>query len=129
MFFDVKRFITKMSFAEYFGCVTWLRVFLTVPWYVTYIIFQVQGRDVNKFQLAYCNLLKGNLDGLKKLKKSKAKSKAAQWQSLTHFRWSSWKLNIRKKFHIRLWITDHITILLRVHWMSLLFWFKHIIPI
>uniref|UniRef100_A0A1B6KZI9 Signal recognition particle 14 kDa protein n=1 Tax=Graphocephala atropunctata TaxID=36148 RepID=A0A1B6KZI9_9HEMI len=38
----------------------------------------VHTRDVNKFQLAYCNLLKGNLDGLKKLKKSKAKSKATQ---------------------------------------------------
>uniref|UniRef100_A0A1B6GLV5 Signal recognition particle 14 kDa protein n=1 Tax=Cuerna arida TaxID=1464854 RepID=A0A1B6GLV5_9HEMI len=38
----------------------------------------VHSRDVNKFQLAYCNLLKGNLDGLKKLKKSKAKSKATQ---------------------------------------------------
>ncbi|KAG8223108.1 hypothetical protein J437_LFUL014252 [Ladona fulva] len=36
----------------------------------------VHPKDVNKFQQAYCNLLKGNLDGLKK--KSKKKSKAAQ---------------------------------------------------
>ncbi|XP_046402216.1 signal recognition particle 14 kDa protein [Ischnura elegans] len=38
----------------------------------------VHPKDVNKFQQAYCNLLKGNLDGLKKLKKSKKKAKATQ---------------------------------------------------
>ncbi|XP_054258102.1 signal recognition particle 14 kDa protein-like [Macrosteles quadrilineatus] len=37
----------------------------------------VHSRDVNKFQLAYCNLLKGNFDGLKKLKKTKSKSSKA----------------------------------------------------
>lgn len=37
---------------------------------------QIHQKDVNKFQLAYCNLLKGNLDGLKKLKKTKNKPKA-----------------------------------------------------
>ncbi|ENN70695.1 signal recognition particle 14 kDa protein [Dendroctonus ponderosae] len=35
----------------------------------------IHQKDVNKFQVAYSSLLKGNLDGLKKLKKSKAKSK------------------------------------------------------
>ncbi|KAL1512677.1 hypothetical protein ABEB36_002233 [Hypothenemus hampei] len=35
----------------------------------------VHQRDVNKFQVAYSSLLKGNLDGLKKLKKPKAKTK------------------------------------------------------
>jgi hypothetical protein len=40
--------------------------------------FQVHPKDVNKFQQAYCNLLKGNLDGLKKLKKTKTKTKATQ---------------------------------------------------
>ncbi|PSN43885.1 Signal recognition particle 14 kDa protein [Blattella germanica] len=38
----------------------------------------VHPKDVNKFQQAYCNLLKGNLDGLKKLKKTKTKAKATQ---------------------------------------------------
>lgn len=38
----------------------------------------VPPKDVNKFQLAYSSLLKGNLDGLKKTKKVKSKSKAAQ---------------------------------------------------
>jgi len=33
----------------------------------------VNARDVNKFQLAYCNLLKSHMDGLKKHKKVKAK--------------------------------------------------------
>ncbi|GLV36144.1 Topoisomerase 2 [Carabus blaptoides fortunei] len=36
----------------------------------------VHQKDINKFQVAYSSLLKGNLDGLKKLKKPKAKSKA-----------------------------------------------------
>ncbi|CAG0878542.1 unnamed protein product [Darwinula stevensoni] len=36
----------------------------------------VHAKDVNKFQLAYCNVLKGNMDALKKLKKSKATAKA-----------------------------------------------------
>ena len=35
--------------------------------------FQVHAKDVNKFQLAYCNLLKSNMDGLKRQKKVKAK--------------------------------------------------------
>ena len=34
---------------------------------------QVHAKDVNKFQLAYCNLLKSNMDGLKRQKKVKAK--------------------------------------------------------
>jgi len=33
----------------------------------------VPARDVNKFQVAYCNLLKSHMDGLKKHKKVKAK--------------------------------------------------------
>eukprot|EP00088_Acartia_fossae_P018852 TRINITY_DN2091_c0_g1_i9.p1 TRINITY_DN2091_c0_g1~~TRINITY_DN2091_c0_g1_i9.p1 ORF type:complete len:126 (+),score=39.66 TRINITY_DN2091_c0_g1_i9:47-424(+) len=33
----------------------------------------VHARDVNKFQMAYCNLLKSNMDGLKRQKKTKAK--------------------------------------------------------
>lgn len=36
----------------------------------------IHQRDINKFQVAYSSLLKGNLDGLKKLKKPKAKTKA-----------------------------------------------------
>ncbi|XP_065167576.1 signal recognition particle 14 kDa protein [Atheta coriaria] len=36
----------------------------------------VHQRDINKFQVAYSSLLKGNLDGLKKLKKPKTKTKA-----------------------------------------------------
>nr|CAD7419421.1 unnamed protein product [Timema poppensis] len=38
----------------------------------------IHPKDVNKFHQAYCNLLKGNLDGLKKLKKTKTKAKATQ---------------------------------------------------
>jgi len=37
----------------------------------------VHQRDVNRFQLAYCNLLKSNMDGLKRQKKAKLK-KATQ---------------------------------------------------
>jgi len=37
----------------------------------------VHQRDVNKFQLVYCNLLKSNMDGLKRQKKAKLK-KATQ---------------------------------------------------
>lgn len=33
----------------------------------------VHPRDINKFQIAYSNLLKSNMDGLKKQKKAKAK--------------------------------------------------------
>lgn len=36
----------------------------------------VHQKDINKFQVAYSSLLKGNLDGLKKLKKPKSKTKA-----------------------------------------------------
>jgi len=36
----------------------------------------IHQKDINKFQVAYSNLLKGNLDGLKKLKKPKTKTKA-----------------------------------------------------
>lgn len=35
----------------------------------------IHQKDVNKFQVAYSSLLKGNLDGLKKLKKPKTKTK------------------------------------------------------
>ena len=35
---------------------------------------QVHARDVNKFQLAYCNLLKSHMDGLKKQKKKAKKN-------------------------------------------------------
>jgi signal recognition particle subunit SRP14 len=38
----------------------------------------VHPKDVNKFQQAYSSMLKGNLDGLKKLKKTKTKAKATQ---------------------------------------------------
>lgn len=34
----------------------------------------VPAKDVNKFQLAYCSLLRGNMDALKKTKKNKSKS-------------------------------------------------------
>ena len=37
----------------------------------------VHARDVNKFQITYCNLLKNNIDGLKRQKKQKTK-KATQ---------------------------------------------------
>jgi signal recognition particle subunit SRP14 len=37
----------------------------------------VHARDVNKYQMAYCNLLKNNMDGLKRQKKQKTK-KATQ---------------------------------------------------
>ena len=33
----------------------------------------VHAKDVNKYQLAYCNLLKSNMDGLKRQKKVKTK--------------------------------------------------------
>ena len=33
----------------------------------------VHAKDVNKFQMAYCNLLKSNIDGLKRQKKLKTK--------------------------------------------------------
>merc|ERR1712156_1361652 len=33
----------------------------------------VHQRDINKFQLAYCNLLKSHMDGLKRQKKAKTK--------------------------------------------------------
>ena len=33
----------------------------------------VNAKDVNKFQMAYCNLLKSNMDGLKRQKKVKTK--------------------------------------------------------
>jgi signal recognition particle subunit SRP14 len=35
----------------------------------------VSQKDVNKFQLAYANVLKANMDGLKKKEKTKTKSK------------------------------------------------------
>ncbi|KAJ8309045.1 hypothetical protein KUTeg_013919 [Tegillarca granosa] len=41
----------------------------------------VDHKDVNRFQMAYSNLLKGNMDGLKKKDKkatTKGKSKATQ---------------------------------------------------
>ena len=31
----------------------------------------IHAKDINKFQLAYCNLLKSNMDGLKRQKKQK----------------------------------------------------------
>lgn len=36
----------------------------------------IHAKDINKFQVAYSSLLKGYMDGLKKLKKPKNKSKA-----------------------------------------------------
>ena len=33
----------------------------------------VHARDVNRFQITYCNLLKSNMDGLKRQKKQKTK--------------------------------------------------------
>lgn len=41
----------------------------------------INQKDVNKFQMAYANVLKGNMDGLKKKDKrsaTKSKSKATQ---------------------------------------------------
>ncbi|KAI5740370.1 hypothetical protein M8J76_003134 [Diaphorina citri] len=35
----------------------------------------VHAREVNKFQLAYCSLLKSSISGLKKYKSAKSKSK------------------------------------------------------
>lgn len=35
----------------------------------------VHAREVNKFQLAYCSLLKSSITGLKKYKSAKSKSK------------------------------------------------------
>lgn len=35
----------------------------------------IHQKDVNKFQVAYSSLLKGNIDGLKKIKKPKTKTK------------------------------------------------------
>jgi hypothetical protein len=54
--------------------------YLVAPEFPIFVFlpFQVHPKDVNKFQQAYCNLLKGNLDGLKKLKKTKTKAKATQ---------------------------------------------------
>lgn len=37
-----------------------------------YFTFQIHSKDVNKFQQAYWNLLKSNINGLKKLKKVKS---------------------------------------------------------
>jgi len=37
----------------------------------------VPGKDVNKFQIAYCSALRGNMDALKKTKKNKRKSAKA----------------------------------------------------
>ena len=37
----------------------------------------VHSKDINKFQMAYCNLLRSNMDGLKRQKKQKTK-KATQ---------------------------------------------------
>jgi len=37
----------------------------------------VHSKDVTRFQIVYCSLLRGNMDGLKKLKKSKAKATKA----------------------------------------------------
>jgi len=37
----------------------------------------IHAKEVNKFQVAYCNLLKSHMDGLKRQKKQKAK-KASQ---------------------------------------------------
>lgn len=47
----------------------------------------VSSKEVNKFQMAYSNLLRANMDGLKKKdKKSKnKKSKATQWWNITSF--------------------------------------------
>jgi len=38
----------------------------------------VHSRDLNKFQTAYCALLRSNIDGLKKTKKVKTKKKATE---------------------------------------------------
>lgn len=40
----------------------------------------VNQKDVNKFQMAYTNLLKGNMDGLKKKDKKSGKSKVKATQ-------------------------------------------------
>lgn len=53
---------------------------MLAPKSINYIImfnFQIHSKDVNKFQQAYWNLLKTNINGLRKLKKVKsAKPKA-----------------------------------------------------
>lgn len=40
----------------------------------------IHQKDVNKFQMAYTNLLKGNMDGLKKKDKKSGKSKTKATQ-------------------------------------------------
>ncbi|KAH3844302.1 signal recognition particle 14 kDa protein-like [Dreissena polymorpha] len=40
----------------------------------------INQKDVNKFQMAYTNLLKGNMDGLKKRDKKSGKSKTKATQ-------------------------------------------------
>lgn len=40
----------------------------------------ISQKDVNKVQMAYCNLLKGNMDGLKKRDKKTGKSKVKATQ-------------------------------------------------
>jgi len=37
----------------------------------------VPAKDVNRFQLSYCSVLRGNMDALKKTKKNKSKSAKA----------------------------------------------------
>jgi len=61
-------FVYKYLVTPDFFCV---KLFFGLP-------FQVHPKDVNKFQQAYSSMLKGNLDGLKKLKKTKTKAKATQ---------------------------------------------------
>merc|ERR1719458_743020 len=50
----------------------------------------IHSKEVNKFQLAYCNLLKSNMDGLKRQKKQKNKeshSVVAVLDLIKHIPW------------------------------------------
>ena len=54
------------------------------------------GAQVNKFQMAYCNLLKSNMDGLKKQQKKQKTKKATLWSTLK-------TLDLKKTFGLPLW--------------------------
>ena len=57
--------------------------------------------QVNKFQLAYCNLLKSNMDGLKRQKKQKTKKATQQLDLIKHLPWflccQSFKANVESQ--------------------------------
>ena len=52
------------------------------------LVSTVSTVQVNKFQMAYCNLLKSNMDGLRRQKKQKAK-KATLWLTSLDLPWET----------------------------------------